>query len=665
MYEPKDGSDPYAVVSVSGRIYRSSFNSPYGITDLSAAFSLTNPPTVDYGYMCQAEEFLVIQAGDGVTLPLFWDGVTLRRSAGISRAVGVVDVAGFVAPALNAAVNVPLTGTYTGTHNQIIMVGTAKYMQVNRTDYAAIQNISEPAIGASIPAGTAMYNAGTGSQIGTVLVPFVIPALAGSVNIFNALTSSGPFPMNVLINGNQWVLSPFLGPLPNDVLLVNLTDSPAATHVANELLLSVPEIPAATAMDYFQGRLWYAQGRNYSAGDIVGGPSGTSLYNLRDSVLKLTENPLCIGGDGFTVPSNAGNIRAIKHTANINSQLGQGSLYIFTRKTIYSQTVPVTRTDWIGADTNNQPRQEVVQLVNGAVNDRSIVAVNGDLFYQSLEPAIRSLSIAVRNFQQWGNKPISSNEDRALQFTNRSLMRFASGIEFQNRLWQAILPRVATDGINVVSQAIAPLDFDIISSLDQTLPPAWEGMYEGLQILQLFTGDFGGRDRAFALAVSSVDNSLEMWELTIDQRFENGDNRISWYFETPAFAFDKEFEWKKLVGGNVWLDKVFGTVEMDFYYRPDASPCWQLWHHQTLCVSRNCTEDVHCPSGYPLNFREGYKFAVTLPEPPAPCNPMGVEPLNIGNQFQMKVAIKGWCRVRGFLLYATQFDKSVYAGLTC
>src|SRR5262249_16452120 len=96
----------------------------------------------------------------------------------------------------------------------------------------------------------------------------------------------------------------------------------------------VNEIPAATAMDYFMGRLWYAQFRQYSAGDIVGGPSGSNVaptfYNFRDSLLNVTENPLVLGGDGFTVPTQSGNIRALKHSANLDTALGQGQLFIFT-----------------------------------------------------------------------------------------------------------------------------------------------------------------------------------------------------------------------------------------------------------------------------------------------------------------------------------------------
>ena len=530
LYEPRDGSNPYFIFLISGNVIMY-IPDTAALTNLSAAFGLTHPPAVDQAFLCQAEEFLVIQAGDGVTLPLIWDGVTLRRSVGIISINNVPGVA---------------------------------------------------------PAGVLPYN----------------------------------------------------------------------------------EIPAATCMDYYRGRLWYAQGRTFGAGDIVQSfSSGSAAYDYRDSILKVTENPLCFGGDNFTVPTNSGNIRAIKHSANINTQLGQGDLFISTRKAIYSLVVPPTRTDWIGADTNNVPVMTVAQLNNGWVNDRSVVAVNGDLFGQSLEPSIRSLKVAVRNFNEWGNVQISSNVNRALQFVDRALLRFASGIDFNNRLLQTTLPRQTPQG--VVHDGILPLDFEIISSLDKQLPPAWEGMYSGAQILQLFSGDFGGRERAFAAIVSVVDGAIAVWELTSDSRTDNQDSRVVWSFETPGYTCGKEFELKRLVGGEVWLSKIFGTVELTFDYRSDGDPCYRFWHHTHLCVARDCHEDGLSPScpAYPYpapgTYREGWKWPIRLPKPPAACNSMGDRPTDIGHQFQVRVTIKGWCQIRGLMIYCNEFNEPLYYGLKC
>ena len=304
--------------------------------------------------------------------------------------------------------------------------------------------------------------------------------------------------------------------------------------------------------------------------------------------------------------------------------------------------MPTTRTDWINADAQNRPQQTVIQLVNGAVGDRCVVPVNGDLFYQAFEPSIRSLLSAVRNFGdgQWGNTPISQNEERALQFNDRALMRFSSGIEFNNRILMAALPTLAADGINVIHQGILPLDFDTVTNLEEKKKPVWEGIYDGLQILQLFTGDFGGLPRAFAVNISDDDGSINVWELTTDQRMQNGDNRVTWSVEFPAYTFATsgyEYRLKQLNGGEVWIDKLAGTVEMDFYYRADAEPCWRWWFHHQICAAR-CEDIEGALTAYPCDpCREGYVFTVAFPEPGAVCNQMGVRPTTQGYQFQVKV----------------------------
>src|SRR5207245_7682814 len=136
-----------------------------------------------------------------------------------------------------------------------------------------------------------------------------------------------------------------------------------------------------------------------------------------------TENPLGAAGDGFTVPTNAGNIRAMWHPSELDSALGQGQLLIGTTRQIYRLNVPITRDAWTKADNNTGiPFQTVAQEKWGPVGDRSIVLVNGDIFYQTLEPGIRSFVYAVRYFQQWGNTPLSRPENRVLAFNDRSLL---------------------------------------------------------------------------------------------------------------------------------------------------------------------------------------------------------------------------------------------------
>jgi len=440
------------------------------------------------------------------------------------------------------------------------------------------------------------------------------------------------------------------------------------TNPAPAIQPGVNEIPAAAQMDYYGGHIWYAQGRSVSAGDMVGGPSGTQANHYRDSILSVTENPLCFGGDGFSIPTNGGNIRALRHSSAIGATSGQGQFFILTRKVVYALSVPVTRLDWINATATNQPQLTVVQIDNGAVGDRCVVSVNGDLFYMGLEPSVRSLVMAQRYFEQWGNTVISQNENRILQNNDRSLMRFSSGMNWDSRLWMLALPQLAADGVNVIHKGVMPLDFDIVSNLSGESSPVWEGAYSGLNHIQIFTADFGGLPRAFSAIISDVDGSLNIWELTDYSEMENGDNRVTWSVEFPAFTWASsklEYELKRLSGGELWVDQIVGTVEIDSYYRQDADPCWHLWSHCQVCAGR-CGEQDPPLDCYPETaIQAGYAFPVVFPEAKGVADAMGVRPSTNAYQFQVRVVVKGYMRIRGLMLYAWPLEKPQFQGICC
>ncbi len=389
---------------------------------------------------------------------------------------------------------------------------------------------------------------------------------------------------------------------------------------------------------------------------------------LNDAVLNVTESPLIVGGDGFTVPAQSGNITAIFNNANLNNPLGQGVLFFGTNKGIFQLSIPISRTSWIATTNSNQPLLTPVQLVNGPVSDRSIVQVNGDVYYQSLEPGIRSLFASVRNFGQAGNIEISAQEQRVLQFSNRALLNFGFGVVFNNRLLESQLPIQLPQG--VIHQALVPLDFVPMSTFAASQQPIWEGMYEGLQFLDAVTADFGGLERCFAMVVSEKDSSIQLWEIVQAAKFDadstDQSKRISWQIEFPAFTLGDFFQLKRLVSDELWVDRLFGTVIFTMEYRPDGQTCWLPWHKWQACSAKNSAEDVTNPITYPLvEFGECYKFSMTLPKPPATCDSCMIRPSDIGYQFQTRLTIKGYCRVRGHILKMNKVEESLYHNIVC
>jgi hypothetical protein len=616
------------------------------------------------GYMAQAEQFLVIQAGDFVTLPLFWDGVTLRRSIGPAISYGVT-AANFAVPAVGQIVDVTLTAPYAGPDNGEVLINGQSYQQVAVQNIITLKNLGNTSVGGTVLAGSSII--GT-TQTVYAAANFIIPAIGASVTVVTSPNWTAPVPANVGVTNSiqnfQITAAGATPPIANHVFLMNITDAPGSNVISPVVLSSRAELPAAGPMDYYMGRIWLANGREYVAGDIVGGPTGTAIYQFRDSVLKMVENTYLSLGGTFRVPTNAGNIRAIKHTTALDTATGEGQLLVFTRQTIYSVNVVPTRAQWQALE---EPIQRVVQTNHGTTSDWSVAAVNGDLFYRSVN-GINSFFQADRFFGQWGNRAISVEEGRAIDMDDRSLLTHASGVNFDNRLLQTGLPQETS--IGVIHKGIYPFNFDTVTTLDLTLPPSWEGINEGLEFFKLSKGDYGGRERAFAFVRSNT-GDIEFWELTnseIEDSNIHGDSRVIWAVETPSFTWDDPFQLKELDTMELWIDRLYGTVEFVVQFRPDQHPCWEYWHKWKVCTPKNNCEDVGLlsPCTYPSTiYRPSYRTPMVLPKAPDSCQDQNARPMNQGFAFQFRIFVKGQCRIRGILVHAMPRNKAAYERIVC
>ena len=154
------------------------------------------------------------------------------------------------------------------------------------------------------------------------------------------------------------------------------------------------EVPVGQAMAYGNGRLWVSKGREFVAGDIVGGPT---------SVIQFTENTYIAEGGAFAVPLNTGDITAMKFMNQPDSSLGQGELLVHTDKAVFAVNVPTSRDDW---KKTSYPTVRIVAINYGAVSDRSCSLVNGDMFYRATD-GVRSYVSSRREWKEYGQIPIS------------------------------------------------------------------------------------------------------------------------------------------------------------------------------------------------------------------------------------------------------------------
>src|SRR4029077_4639179 len=229
LYNPV-GADPYFIVSVSGTIYQVLVDSPNTVTNLSQKFNLFNPTGVPQAYFAQGQQFLVIQAGDYVTLPLFWDGTILRRSNGLSQGTSTsinyalqVTGAGGVPPA-GSTVTVMLASPYPGSVNDILQWGGYGSFKVTSITGNAIVlttlNTSLGGasvlpgvynVGATAAAASTTYNVTTTnapqitSQVGFAFDAVLTAPYAGAVGDNINFVSLGIFTVIGLSNANMTV----------------------------------------------------------------------------------------------------------------------------------------------------------------------------------------------------------------------------------------------------------------------------------------------------------------------------------------------------------------------------------------------------------------------------------------------------------------------------
>lgn len=403
------------------------------------------------------------------------------------------------------------------------------------------------------------------------------------------------------------------------------------------------EITTGTVAAYSNGRIWYAvaDGTAFRAGDLVRSSSGSQVYGYRDAVLKLTENTLLNGGGDFSIPNSAGIIRAMGIPATLDTSLGQGPLQVFTDNGSFSVNAPVDRTQW---QNLTDPVQTVSGLGGGAVGHRALTLVNGDIFYRA-DDGVRTFFTARRNYSDsWANTPISDEMNRVIQSDNVYQLPAESSVLFGNRLFCTVWGENSSAG--VYHRGVMVMDFDPVSSLRDKQAPRWEGVWTGLNILQLIVGKFGATTRMFAIvAAPSYGGSyqFELWELDESQTLDNGSVPISCAYESPGLFRENPFNLKNVETARIFASSIAGRVTFSVSYRPDNYSLWQPWHSWSVCANGDLCSEGECLTGGAVQAQ--YRPRMALPTPAEACNASTDKPIKQFYQMQYLMEWVGWCTI--------------------
>lgn len=403
------------------------------------------------------------------------------------------------------------------------------------------------------------------------------------------------------------------------------------------------EVKTGRMMRYVNGRIWYSlpSGFEFRATDLVYS-DGT-----RSAVLKETESQFLTGGN-FSVPSDGGPITAMAVPGNLDTSLGQGPLLVFTPKYVFSVQAPLDRDQWANL---NYPIQAVSQNSNGALGARSTITVNGDVFYRASD-GIRSFIIARRDFGSWGNTPISGEVDSVVSSDNSELLQYGSAVVFDNRMLMTTQPQYNVNG--TTHKAIVVMDLELISNLREKLPPAWEGVWTGVDALQIVKTQSSMQERAFIFARDSESDAVNIWEITKDSRYDKPDSStnvpVRWELQTRAFDFETQFGQKRLDSGEIWIDQLTGTSYIDAKYRPDQYPGWVDWHGWSVAAKTDACGETGC---LPLLLGSPqYRTKLRLPRPSDDCDAILKTQYRRLYSVQVRFRMCGFFRIKGMRFHA-------------
>lgn len=513
-----------------------------------------------------------------------------------------------------------------------------------------------------IPAGHQFPFSGTSypiTNLGTVATAFTPGAIGASQDVILSTPYTGANGQSVFIGTGHYTIDQKAVPPSVTLYAININDTAGNAVSAGDTLLSVPELPPGRMGCYGMGRNWVCltDGRRFIGSDIVGDPtSGTDLYDFRDSVLKTTENTFLAGGGYFIVPGNVGEITAMIFTATLDTSLGQGPLQVFTSNIVFSVNAPVDRTTWQNLEN---PILTQSLISNGALGQNSTIQWNNDTLFRAID-GIRSLILARREFNTWGNVPISHEMDRVIVQDDLSLLQFSSAVAFDNRMLMTSKP--VTTGQGVTNRGFYALNAEPLTSIGEKSPSVYDGLWTGLNTLQVIRGRFFGQDRCFAFSYNNTLQKIELYEILEDGVADNNGQEIpiTWQIETGCFFKNvkgkNELDLCKLLDGEIYVADVSGRVRFQAWYREQFDPCWHEWTDFSICATE----------GTNANIRRQNRVRLGLGRPPVDsCDPANKRSTFVGETFQLKLVITGHCRLYGGLLKSSSEPRSFWARPVC
>lgn len=301
VYRP-DFGPTQLIAQISGRLFAFTPSaSDWVVTEITIAGD-PNAADGQQAWMWQSEKWLIIEDGTGA-LPIFYDGVSCRRSYGPSVVLATVTAAVPAnPPGINETVLVTLTAPYTGPYNVPVIFNGAYYQPVNLSDATYAMKLRK-IFDTSVPqVGSAIYSR----------PPFIGPVCAYNVNPTWAADNGWTF--TAFANAVSTYTYPPIG-IPNGVGYETISnfqipmDVDARVNVGDQITFSqkvwqVTVIKNATTVT-LRRQLTQAEitanPQVVSTSYQVGTPALVTSNNSPSVLIGIVQGVISLSGDEYTV----------------------------------------------------------------------------------------------------------------------------------------------------------------------------------------------------------------------------------------------------------------------------------------------------------------------------------------------------------------------------
>jgi hypothetical protein len=396
-------------------------------------------------------------------------------------------------------------------------------------------------------------------------------------------------------------------------------------------------------MAYGHGRIFtspsYAQlnnpysgsGKSYLlAGDIFDSQKPTNIFNSTepDSLIP------------FGLPMELGAVRGMSFLRNAATGTGLGPLLVFAHSGVCAFNVGGLRDKWTKGD---EGFSKVLFFGTGTLSDRSITSVGNDVLYRS-DDGIRSLKYTMsENNNNLVNVPISTEVNSLLVYENDKIIPFVSAAYVDNAYYLT----AKYDATTASFEGLVVLDFANSNMLGKPGPPAYDGLYSGVKIKQLFSSQYNNFDSLYGLilvngelSVSALGNCNGNWDQVGTTKY-----KLTSRVYTSNFSFQGPFVEKKIVYAELWIRDLVEPVDITIYWRPEG---YQLW-----CTMGSAY--LYAAPGIP---QQRGRIRIAVPE--NYVDPITGDGLNRDTDFQFCISWTGSATIYKFLVTADGISEQPY-----